>query len=91
MRISIQLIAPLHMLKVIDSSTLVDSGADISYINWQFVRKHQLPTKKLASSIMVQNVNQTANKTGMICYTYTLYINIERIIQKHLFYIMGYG
>ena len=79
MHIPVQLITPLHTLKVVDSLALVDSGADISCINWQFVRKHRLPTKKLASPIAVCNVDQTANKTGAICYTCTLYTNIEGI------------
>ena len=90
MRIPIQLITLLHTLKVIDSSTLVDSGADTSCIDWQIIRKHQLSTKKLTSSIAVHNVDQTVNKTGAIQYTYTLYTNIEGIAQKHLFYVMGY-
>ena len=91
MRIPVQLITPSHTLKVVDSSALVDSGADISCIDWQFVRKHRLPTEKLASSIAVRNVNQTANKTSAIRYTCTLYTNIEGIAQKHLFYVMGCG
>ena len=91
MRIPVQLITPLHTLKVVDSSTLVDSGVDISCIDWQFVRKHRLPTEKLASPIAVHNIDQTANKTGAIRYTCTLYINIEGIAQKHLFYVMGCG
>ena len=40
MRIFVQLITPSHTLKVVDSSILVDSGADISCIDWEFVRKH---------------------------------------------------
>ena len=40
MHISVQLITLSHTLKVIGSSTLVDSGADIACIDWQFVRKH---------------------------------------------------
>ena len=57
MHILVQLITPLHTLKVVNSSTLIDSGADISYINWQFIRKHHLPTEKLASLIAVHNVD----------------------------------
>ena len=47
--------------------------------------------EKLVSSIAVQNVDQTTNKTGAIHYTCTLYMNIEEITQKHLFYVMGCG
>ena len=70
---------------------LVDSDADIFCIDWQFIRKHQLPTEKLASSIAVRNIDQTANKTGAICYTCTLYTNIKGIAQKYLFYVIGCG
>ena len=89
--IPVQLITPSHTLKVIDFSALVDSRADISCIDWQFVRKHRLPTEKLTSPITIRNVDQTANKTSTIRYTCTLYTNIEGITQKHLFYIMGCG
>ena len=91
MCIPVQLITSSHTLKVVDSSTLVDSGANISCIDWQFVRKHRLPTKKLTSPITVRNIDQTVNKTGAIRYTCTLYTNIEGIAQKHLFYVMGCG
>ena len=79
MHIPVQLITPLYTLKVIDFSALVDSGADISCINWQFVRKHQLSTEKLASPIAICNVDQTVNKSSAICYTCTLYTNIEGV------------
>ena len=91
MCIPVQLITLSHTLKVVDSSALVDSGTDISCIDWQFVRKNRLPTEKLTSPIAVRNVDQTMNKTGAIRYTCTLYTNIEGIAQKHLFYIMGCG
>ena len=91
MRIPVQLISLSYTLKTVNSSALIDSSADISCIDWQFVRKHHLPTEKLASPIAVCNINQTVNKTGAICFTCTLYTNIEAITQKHLFYIMGCG
>jgi len=40
MRIPLQLIVPLHTLKTIDSYALIDSGADISCIDYDFVKKH---------------------------------------------------
>ena len=79
MRIPLQLIIPSHMLKVINTCTLIDSGTDISCINWQFVRKHFLPTIKLDIPIKVQNVNQTLNKGGEIHFTCTLFTNIEGV------------
>ena len=40
MQIPIQLIVPSHTMKAIDTHALVDSGADISCIDWNFVKKH---------------------------------------------------
>ena len=91
MRIPPQLNTPSHMLKVIDTHTLIDSGADISCINWQFIRKHSLPIIKLNIPIKVQNVNQTSNKNREICFTCTLFTNIEGIAQKHLFHVISCG
>ena len=51
MQIPIQLIVPSHTMKAIDTHALVDSGADISCIDWDFVKKHQLPTTKLKTPI----------------------------------------
>ena len=53
MRIALQLITPSHMLKVVDTHTLIDSGIDIFCIDWQFVRKYSLPTMKLDIPIKV--------------------------------------
>ena len=47
MQIPIQLIVPSPTMKAIDTHALVDSGADISCIDWNFVKKHWLPTMKL--------------------------------------------
>ena len=91
MRIPLQLIIPSHMLKVVDTYALIDSGVDILCINWQFIRKHSLPITKLDIPIKVQNVNQTLNKNGEICFTCTLFTNIEGVVQKHLFHIMSCG
>ena len=46
MQIPIQLIVPSHSIKVIDTQVLVDSSADISCINQDFV-KYNLPIMKL--------------------------------------------
>ena len=89
MKIPLQLITPSHTLKVVDTHTLIDSGTDVSYINWQFVRKHSLPITKLEIPIKVCNVNQTSNKNGEIHFTSTLFTNIKGIAQKHLFHIMS--
>ena len=38
-------------MKVIDTQALVDSSADISYIDQDFIKKYNLPTMKLTIPI----------------------------------------
>ena len=53
MRIPLQIIEPTHAMKVIDTHALVDSGADISCLDYQFARKHRLPLTKLSTPILI--------------------------------------
>ena len=55
MQIPIQLIVSLHSIKAVDTQALVDSGADISYIDQHFIRKHNLPTMRLPIPIRARN------------------------------------
>jgi len=89
MRIPLQLIVPLHTLKTIDSYALIDSSADISCINYDFVKKHHLPVSKLEDPICSRNANGSLNKKGDIRYSCTLFINIKGITQKVVFHVMS--
>jgi len=91
MQIPIQLIVPSHTLKVVDSRALIDSGADISCIDWDFVRKHQLPLQKIAKPFQALNADHSPNKKGKISHTSTLFLNIKGIAQKITFYVMHLG
>jgi len=62
MRIPLQLIVPSHTLKTVDSYTLIDSGADISCIDYDFVKKHHLPTSKLEDPICSRNADGSLTK-----------------------------
>ena len=64
MQIPIQLIVPSHTMKAIDIHALVDSGADIPCIDWDFFKKHQLPTTKPETPIQAQN--ETTNKASQL-------------------------
>ena len=66
MQIPIQLIVPLHSMKVVDTRALVNSGADISCINQHFIRKHNLTTMKLPVPIQARNADHSHNKNGDI-------------------------
>ena len=49
--IPVQLVVPSHTLQEIDSHIHIDSGVQISCIDWDFVKKHQLPYSCLDSLI----------------------------------------
>ena len=82
MQISIQLIIPSHSMKVVDTWALVDSGVDISCIDQDFIKKHNLPTTKLSVPIWVRNADHSHNKNGDIWYTCDLFIDIQGLAQK---------
>ena len=66
MCIPTQVLVPRQSLKAIDTQALVDSGADLSCIDWDFVKKHKIPRTKLANPIPMNNIDESANKTGVI-------------------------
>lgn len=89
MRIPAQLLFPDQSLKAINIRALVDSGANISCIDWDFVKKHRLPRTKLATPIPV--VDESANKTRVIWYTCTLFLHIEGITMEETLHVMHCG
>ena len=91
MQIPIQLIIPLHIMKAVNTCILVDSGADISCIDWDFVKKHWLPTTTLKTSIQAQDADNSYNKKGDILYTCTLFLNVEGIALKTTLHVMACG
>jgi len=68
MRIPSQLIVPLHTLKTVDSYALIDSGADISCIDYDFVKKIDSPSRNSKSpSVLETPMNPSTRKE--ISYT----------------------
>ena len=91
MQIPIQLIISLHLMKVIDIRLLVNSSTDISYIDWDFIKRYNLPTTKLTVPIQTRNADHSHNKNGDIWYTCDLFINIQGLTQKVTLYVMTCG
>ena len=54
------IISPLTM-KDIDTTVIIDSGAQINCIDWAFVQKHRIPTRPLKNPFPIQNTDQTSN------------------------------
>ena len=75
-------------MKVIDTQALVNSSADISCINRDFVKKYNLSTMKLAISIQAWNANHSHNKNGDIWYTCNLFLDIKGLIWKITLHVM---
>ena len=91
MQIPIQLIEPLHTLKAVATRALIDSGASISCLDWEFVQKHSLPTTQLQKPIYARNTDNSINSKGVICFTSTLFLNIKGIARKVTFHIVSLG
>ena len=78
-------------MKTINTRALIDSGVDISCINWQFVCKNKLSTTKLVKLIHARNADASSNKNGDIQFSCNLFINIEGITQQINFHVMSLG
>ena len=91
MRIPLQVIVPLHTMKVVDTHALINSRADISCLDYQFACKHRLPLTKLQTPVLIRNADLSENKRGPIRHTCHLFINIEGIAHKVTFHLMAYG
>ena len=91
MRIPLQVLEPTCAMKVVDTHALVDSGADISCLNYQFARKHRLPLTKLPSPVLIRNADLSENKQGPIKHTCCLFLNIGGITHDVTFHVMSCG
>jgi hypothetical protein len=91
MKILIALVTPSRSLKVIDTSALINSGVEISCIDWAFVQKHNLPQDCLPIPIKVCNVDESTNRKGDILFSTTLFVDIGKVNQKVTFHVMDCG
>ena len=66
-------------MKVVDTWVLVDSSVDFSCIDWDFIKKYNLPTMKLTIPIWARNADHFHNKNGDIQYTCNLFVNIQEL------------
>src|SRR5258707_5237068 len=56
----------LTSLASVTTSALLDSGATGMFINWDFMRRHQLETTPLPQPVLLCNVDGSANEHGSI-------------------------
>ena len=75
-------------MKVVNTWALVDSGANISCIDQDFIKKYNLSTTKLTVPVQAMNADHFHNKNGDIQYTCDLFIDIQGLAQKVTLYVM---
>ena len=76
-------------MKAINTTTIIDSGAQINCIDWAFAQQNKIPTKLLANPFPICNTDQTSN---IICqYEAIIYIQLGNITQKVCFYVINGG
>ncbi|KIN99395.1 hypothetical protein M404DRAFT_30453 [Pisolithus tinctorius Marx 270] len=91
MQIPVALYASERTLNIINATALVDSGAEISCINWGFVQKHRIPTQQLTEPILAINADGTQNAKGKILFSATLYFRIKGLVHQFFFHIINCG
>jgi len=72
-------ISTLDSLKKLNLNALLDSGATGLFFDKDFVERNNLPTKKLARSVPVLNVDGTRNEAGNI----TEIVEVQVLFQGH--------
>ena len=70
---------------------LVDSGATGLFINREYVKSNQIPTKKLSQPIPVYNMDGTANTDGAISEVADLLLRYNGHSERALFSVTGLG
>ena len=91
MRIPLQVIQPSHTMKVVDTHALIDSGADISCLDYQSAKKHHLPLTKLTTPVLIRNTDLSENKQGLIKHTCRLFLNIGGLTHDVTFHVISCG
>ena len=82
------IVSPLTT-KDVDTTAIIDSGAQINCIDWAFVQKHRIPTRPLKNPFPIRNTDQTSN---IICqYEVVVYTQLRDVTQKIRFYVINGG
>ena len=84
--IPLKFIISPHTMKVVKTTTIIDSTAQINCIDWDFICQNKIPTKPLTHPFPIHNTDQTSN---IICwYEAVVYIQLGNVTQKIHFYII---
>jgi hypothetical protein len=81
----------LDTLESHSAHALVDSGATDCFLDWKYVKRHQLPTRKLDRAIPVYNVDGSLNNDGSITHKCDMKIQHKDHVEKLWFYVTRIG
>jgi Retroviral aspartyl protease len=81
----------LGQKKIVEATTLLDTGAGGKFIDHNFVRNQKIETKELKYPIKVFNVDGTPNKRGTIMKYTQLDLTINGQTQTHNLLVTGLG
>ena len=70
---------------------LVDSRATGLFIDWEYVKSNQIPTRKLSNPVPVRNVDGTANMAGASSEVAELILQYNGHSKRALFCVTGLG
>lgn len=72
-------------------SALVDSGAEGEFIHHKVIEKYQIPARRLAKPIKIQNVDGSPNKAGNITHDATCTVDIDGQQSRERFLVTDTG
>ena len=75
----------------ISATALLDSGAMGMFIDSEFVKRHQIPTRPLEQAVRVYNVDGTRNESGSIREIAELRMQYRDHSEKAIFSVIGLG
>jgi hypothetical protein len=81
----------LEQKEIVETTTLLDTGAGGKFIDQNFVRNQKIKTKELKYPIKVFNVDGTPNKQGIITKYTQLDLTINEQTRTHDLLVTGLG
>ena len=77
--------------QIIDTFTLVNSGATGDFIDRDLAKKKGYQLQRLSQLLKAQNVDGSANQGGIICHKVTLHLQIAETEEKREFLVVNCG
>src|SRR5258708_23836194 len=81
----------LTSLASVTTSALLDSGATGMFINWDFMRRHQLETTPLPQPVLLCNVDGSANEHGSIMEEVHTLLRFGQHLERAQFAVTNLG